>query len=211
MKIILIGHGGHSKVIRDMVLENEEYQLVGYLDDKYEDLTFSDEVCLGPISAAKELIKYINGVKFVIAVGNNVVRKLIFEKLGLDIHSYATVIQKTAVVSPSAKIGHGTVVMANAVINADAEIGNHAIINTGSVVEHDNCLKNFVHISPRATLTGAVSIGNGVHIGAGATIIPNIKIGEWTVIGAGATVIHNIPSNCTAVGTPAKVKTKTIH
>ena len=68
-----------------------------------------------------------------------------------------------------------------------------------------------MHISPRATLTGTVSIGNGTHVGAGATIIPNIKIGEWSIIGAGATVIHNIPSNCTAVGTPAKVKVKTIH
>ena len=28
------------------------------------------------------------------------------------------------------------------------------------------------------------------------------------MIGAGATVISNIPSDCTAVGTPAKVKIK---
>lgn len=211
MKIVLIGQGGHSKVVHDMVLENKEYQLVGYLDDKYEELTISDQMCFGPISAAHQLIKYINEIKFVITIGNNVIRKLVFEQLRLENKHYATLIQKTAVVSPSAKIGQGTVVMANVVINADAQIGNHAIINTSSVVEHDNYLGNFVHISPHATLTGTVSIGNGTHIGAGATIIPNIKIGEWAVIGAGATVIHNIPANCTAVGTPAKVKVKTIH
>lgn len=211
MKIVLIGQEGHSKVIRDMVLENEDYQLVGCLDDKYGELTVSDNLCMGPISAAFEIMNYINEVKFVIAIGNNVIRKLIFEKLGLENHYYATVIHKTAVISPSARIGQGTVVMANVVITADAVIGNHAIINTSSVVEHDNFVGDYVHISPRATLTGTVSIGNGTHVGAGATIIPNIKIGEWAIIGAGATVIHNIPSNCTAVGTPAKVKVKTIH
>jgi acetyltransferase EpsM len=211
MKIVLIGQGGHSKVIRDMVLENKEYQLVGYLDDKFEELTISDQMCLGPISAAHEIIKYIKEIKFMIAIGNNIIRKLIFERLGLDHKHYATIIQKNAVVSRSAKIGYGTVVMANAVINADAQIGYHAIINTGSVVEHDNRLGDFVHISPRATLTGSVSIGDGAHIGAGATVIPNVQVGKWTVIGAGATVIHDIPSSCTAVGTPAKVKVKTIH
>jgi acetyltransferase EpsM len=208
VKIVMIGQGGHSKVIRDIILENKEYHLVGYLDDSIKDMTVSGSLFFGPIFAAYEMIRYFKQVKFVIAIGNNVARKSVAQRLGLANHFYITLVHKTAIISPGAKIGHGTVVMANAVINAEAQIGHHAIINTGSVVEHDNKIDNFTHISPHATLTGGVTVGEGAHIGAGAVAIPNVKIGEWSTIGAGATVINDIPSHCTAVGTPAKIKIK---
>lgn len=205
MEIVMIGQGGHSKVIQDIILSNKEYEIVGYLDDRYEDITRVDNIYFGPISTAYEMINDVNQIKFVIAIGNNKVRKKIAEKLSLPDNCYATLIHKTAVISPNAKIGNGTVVMPHAVINADTQIGNHSIINTGSIVEHDNILGDFVHISPHATLTGSIIIEEGVHIGAAATLIPSVKIGEWSVIGAGAVVINDIPPNCTAVGIPAKV------
>jgi acetyltransferase EpsM len=208
MKIAIIGQGGHSKVIHDIISSNAEYQVIGYLDDKYENITFSENHYFAPIVYAKQLIKSISNIKFVIAIGDNKIRKKIADELGLSFGYYATLIHNSAIVSPSVWIGCGTVIMANTVINAGAQIGNHTIINTCSVIEHDNKIGNFVHISPNATLTGTVQIEDGVHIGAGATMIPNVCIGEWSVIGAGATVIKDIPSDCTAVGTPAKIKIK---
>lgn len=208
MKIAVIGKGGHSKVIKDIILTNQEYEIVGYLDDLYENLTLVDGMYYGPITTVPNLIHYFEDVKFVIAIGNNGVRKAIAKRLGLTDDYYATLIHSQAVVSPSAYIGQGTVVMASAVINADANIGKHAIINTKAVVEHDSRISDYVHISPNATLTGGVSIGEGTHIGAGAVMIPNVQVDEWSVIGAGATIIHNIPANCTAVGVPAKIVRK---
>lgn len=208
MKIAVIGKGGHSKVIKDIILSNQEYEIVGYLDDLYEDFTTIDGMYYGPIRLAQNLIHIIEDIRFVIAIGNNGVRKAIAKQLGLTDDFYATLIHSHAVVSPSATIGKGTVVMASAVINADARIGKHAIINTKAVVEHDSKISDFVHISPNATLTGAVTVGEGTHIGAGAVMIPNVQVDEWSVIGAGATIIHNIPANCTAVGVPAKIVRK---
>ncbi|WP_270606950.1 acetyltransferase [Bacillus mobilis] len=205
MKIAIIGQGGHSKVIQDIILSNNEYDIVGFLDDRYESIVIVDDLYYGPISTAYDMINYFHQINFVIAIGNNKVRKRIVEKLGLCDDFYIVLIHKTAVVSPSVKIGKGTVVMPNVVINADTQIGNHAIINTGSVVEHDNIIGDFVHISPRATLTGSVLIGEGTHIGAAATMIPSVKVRAWSIIGAGAVVINDVPSNCIAVGIPAKV------
>lgn len=210
MEILIIGQGGHSKVIRDIILSNEEHQIVGYLDDKYEDVTIRNNTYFGPIVSARQMIGYFHEVKFVIGVGNNRVRKLIVEKLNLPSEYYVTLMHKSSVVSSSAKIGDGTVLMAYTVINADTQIGHHTIINTRSVIEHDNKLGDFVHVSPNATLTGSVKIEEGVHIGAGATIIPGVEIGAWTTIGAGATVINNIPGYSTAVGIPAKIIIKNV-
>jgi len=205
VKIGLIGQGGHSKVIEDIIIANKKYKIIGYFDDKFTTDHFKHGVYNGPIDTIKQFISEHEEMKLIIAIGNNLIRKSILERLMLSKDKFVTAIHPSAIISPSAKIGKGTVVMPYAVINANAEVGDHTIINTCSVIEHDNLIESFVHISPNVTLTGGVQVKEGAHIGASATVIPNKKVGEWSIIGAGATVIHDIPENCTAIGTPARI------
>ena len=201
----MIGEGGHSKVIRDIIHSRKSDRIVAILDDKYADLHKQDELFKGPIRSVHALLERDSELKCVVAIGNNEVRKSIIDEIGLSNERYINLVHESAILSPSAIIGQGTVVMANTVINADAQIGNHAIINTGAIVEHDCQIADYVHIAPKATMTGAVVIKEGAFLGAGVTVIPGTSIGEWTMIGAGSTVIHHIPAYSTAVGTPAKI------
>ncbi|MFP7735340.1 acetyltransferase [Priestia aryabhattai] len=203
MKVIVLGNGGHSKVIQEMISSLRNHEIIAILDDRYEEQKEKNAIVYAPLSSLNALID--KDVKVVIAIGSNIVRKRLAETLKLRTDQYLSVIHPTAVISSTAIIGNGTVVMPNAVINADAEIGEHCIINTGAIVEHDNRIANYAHISPNATLTGNVSVGEGVHIGASATIIPGMKIGQWSVIGAGSTVIQHISSHCKAVGCPTRI------
>lgn len=211
MKLAIIGHGGHSKVIQDIVHSNKDYELVGYFDEKYSELIYKEDLFYAPVSYVRKMINLFENLRLIIAIGDNRVRKLIVEKLNLSAEWYATLLHKSAMISPSAVIQQGTVVMPYAVINADSQIGSHSIINTGSVVEHDSVVADFVHVSSHTVLTGAVHLDEGAFIGAGASVIPNIHIGQWSTIGAGATVIQNVPSYCTAVGVPARVKQKHVN
>jgi acetyltransferase EpsM len=206
MKVVVIGHGGHSKVVSDIIRATNGLQIFGYLDNKYQSIQVSSNLIIGPIGAAMQLKEEHKNIKFVTAIGDNRARKLVVEKLGLSKHDYLTIAHPSASISPSAKIGYGTVVMPQVVINADVKVGNHCIINSGSVVEHDSLLNDYIHLCPNSTVTGTVVIHEGSCVGSGATIIPNRRIGAWTMIGAGATVIDHLPANCLAVGTPAKVK-----
>ncbi|MBO1512358.1 acetyltransferase [Metabacillus bambusae] len=206
MNIVIIGQGGHSKVIIDMIRINECFKIIAFLDDKFNDILSNEDIFYGPISAYKFLIDQYKDIKFIVAIGNNQIRKQIVESLNLEAFDYMTIVHPSAIISPSVMIGKGTLIMANTVINADTMIGDHVIINTGSIIEHDNKVNDFSHVSPNATLTGNVYIGEGVHIGACATLIPSVQVGAWSVIGAGAVVINSIPENRTAVGVPAKIK-----
>ncbi|MEH7380038.1 acetyltransferase [Bacillus sp. JJ1533] len=208
MKVVIIGHGGHSKVVTDIIQATQGLHIIAYLDNKYEKTQLINHVTYAPQSAVNDLKEEYGDIKFVIAIGDNRVRKMIVEMLKLTEREFITVIHPTSSVSPSAKIGNGTVVMPNTIINADSIIGNHCIINSGSIVEHDSLVDDFVHLCPNSTIAGTVMVGEGSMVGSGATIIPNKKIGEWTTIGAGATVINDLSSNCVAVGTPAKSKLK---
>lgn len=51
----------------------------------------------------------------------------------------------------------------------------------------------------------AATIGDNVTIGAGAKILGNVTIGDNVKIGSNAVVVKDVPSNCTAVGVPARI------
>ncbi len=206
MEIAVIGDGGHSKVVQDIIHAGRLHTIKAVLDDQYSELRFDKGIYTGPVSAARSLLMRMQSIRFVVAIGHNEIRKSIVSRLDLPREYYAVLIHQTAVISPSAVIGPGTVVMPNAVINAAVTIGCHAVINTGAIIEHDGKIGDYVHACPKATLTGAVVVEEGALIGAGVTVIPGKSIGQWAVIGAGATVIRDIPADCTAVGTPAAIR-----
>lgn len=206
--LILLGAGGHSKVVRDCVQAQGKYTIMAVLDDRYSSFWREAGIVHGPLRMLESLGDR-DCVSFFIAIGSNEARKRILGDYGLEEARFARIIHPEAIVSPSARIGRGTAVMPRAVINADAEIGRHSIINTAAVVEHDCRIGNFAHIAPHATLTGAVRVGDGAQVGAGASVIPGIKIGSGAVVGAGSAVIRDIPAGITAAGNPAKeIKSK---
>nr|MDH3153167.1 acetyltransferase [Bacillus licheniformis] len=203
--VVIIGAGGHGKVVRELVKERPDTELAGILDDRYAELHVENGLYRGPSGAAEELARLHPHAKFVLAVGQNSIRQRLYERIGLPLDRYAVLIHPSAVVSGSARIQNGAVVMASSVIQADADVGIHAIVNTGAIVEHDNRIGDYVHLSPGTVLTGGVTVMEGAHLGAGTAVIPGKTVGRWSVTGAGATVIHDIPDNCTAVGVPARM------
>jgi sugar O-acyltransferase (sialic acid O-acetyltransferase NeuD family) len=204
-KLVVIGDGGHSKVVKDIVKADNKYECIGTLDDKFSTLINADGKYYGPIQSVETIISKEKDVFFLIAVGDNLIRKNIVNALsGLNVN-FASLIHPSAIIGSDVEIKPGTVIMPSAIINSSTIIQEHCIINSNVVIEHDNIIGSYVHISPGATLAGNVTIQEGTHIGIGANIIPSINIGEWTVVGAGGVVIKALPSNCTAVGNPTRI------
>ncbi|MEQ2754306.1 acetyltransferase [Staphylococcus hominis] len=201
--IVLIGKGGHSKVIKDIIEEDKQYYVAGYLDHAINEYYMDKEVFYDNLDNIK---KYKDKCFFVIAIGNNYVRQKLFNSLDIPVNQYVTLVHPSAIVSSSAKIECGTVVMPHAVINADTTIGKHVIINTGAIIEHDNNIADYVHVSPNATLAGGVTVGEASHIAINASVLPLVEIGSHCIVGAGATVINRVKSESTVIGTPAKTK-----
>lgn len=200
--ILIIGNGGHAKVVRDVIEAEGNYKVSGYLDDNIEKMYKEKDLIFDNL---RNIQLYQENYYFVIAIGNNKIRNKIFDKINVSSERFPALIHPRAIISKTAEIGNGTVVMPGAIVNAETVIGQHAIINTGSVVEHDCVIKDYTHISPGAVLTGNVSVGESTQVGANATVIPNLKIGAHVMVGAGSTVISDVRDNVMVVGSPAKV------
>ncbi len=196
--VIIIGTGGHAKVIADIVLCAGD-NLQGFLTSDTDKKEFAGRPILG---SDLEYQKYA-GCYFVIAIGNANVRERISNSMKTV--KWYTAIHPSATVSLlNTHIGEGSVVMANAVVNSFVQIGKHCIINSNATVEHDNTVDDFAHISVGAKLAGTVKIGKRTWIGVGATVSNGIYITNDCMIGAGAVVIRDITESGTYVGVPAK-------
>ena len=190
-RVIIIGAGGQSKVVADLVRACGD-TVVGFLDD-----SAAGSHILGKVADAENY----PGCRFLIAVGDNAARKRLADSLDLPWH---TAVHPTAFVSPSASIGEGTVVMPLAVIHTDASVGRHCIVNSGAVVEHDNVLADFSHVSPGSALAGRVFVGECTQIGVGASVKNNVSICGGCTIGAGAAVVKDIDLPGVYAGVPAR-------
>lgn len=198
-KVILIGAGGHAKVISDIIAANGDI-VAGFYDDNLSKGTILHNApVLGRVS---DIYIAEQGMQYIIAIGNNAVRKNLAERFSYL--PFYTAIHPCACLGFHVQVGAGSCVMPFAVLQADSVVGEHCILNTHSVLEHDSCLGNFVHLAPGSVLCGTVHIGEGCMIGAGAVVKNNITVAENCLIGAGATVVRNIISSGTYIGVPAK-------
>jgi UDP-perosamine 4-acetyltransferase len=203
-QLVVIGGGGHAKVIIEILQETGEFQLAGCTVSESAERSVLGVPVLGGDSELPGVLAA--GVRYAfVAIGSNHLRRRLaaaVQEMGFRL---ANAVSPRAVVSPSAAVGRGVAVMAGAVINACSTLGDGCIVNTGATVDHDCRLGDWSHIAPGTNLAGNVSIGEGSFLGTGCRVIPGISIGEWTTVGAGATVIHDLPPRVTAVGVPARV------
>jgi len=191
-KIAIYGASGHGKVIAD-IARSIGYDDIIFIDDGDNDfLTFEDF-----------FKRYQKSIPIALGIGENRIRKIIYDKLKKYGICIKTLIHKTSSVSPLAVIGEGTVVMPLSVVNADAFIGKGVILNSSCVIEHDNQIGDFVHISPNASLAGNVKVGEFSHIGIGSSIIQGINIGKNSIVGAGSVVIRDVNDFAKIAGVPA--------
>lgn len=200
---ILIGAGGHSKVVLDILMK-ENKKVLGFIDDNRTGI-FEGFPILGQLKDVQEIMEKKQNAKIIVCIGDNLIREKIVKSLeGYNV-KFGQAVHPSAQIATKALIGNGTVIMANAVINHSANIGSHVIINTGATVDHDCLIEDYVHISPGVHLAGNVLVKKNTHVGIGSNVIQNITIGAYSQVGAGAAVIDNIMDYSLAVGVPAKV------
>lgn len=196
--VIIIGAGGHGKVIADIVICSGDV-LLGFLDDDPAKTSHAGFPVLGrPSDAPNWQDSY-----FVIAVGNAEERERI--ALNMPWAKWYSAIHPTAVISGQGTvIGEGAMIGAGAVISPGVTVGDHCIINTGAIVEHDSVLEDYVHVSVKAATGGFCHIGKGSWVGIGATLNNGVSVCSGCMLGAGCVVLKDIDKPGVYVGVPIR-------
>lgn len=193
--IVLVGGGGHCKVVIDAIKSSNKFIISGIADPNLP----KGKAILGiKVIGADNILPKIfkQGVKKAFisigSTGDCSVRREIYNNLKGIGFNMPVIIHPKSIIAKDVKIQEGTFVAAGAVINPGVKIGKNVIVNTSSSIDHDCLIGDFVHIAPGVTLSGGVRIGEGTHIGTGAVVIQYINIGKNCMIKANELVKRSI-------------------
>ncbi len=205
LKVIVIGAGGHARVVLDVLRRNPDFTVSGLLDPRLTGESVDGVEVLGGDELLDGLRRQGIGhaVIAIGSVGDASARVAAYERLRAAGFEMVVAVHPSATVAPTVRLAAGTVVMAGAVLNPGAALGENVIVNTGAIIEHDCVIGAHVHVSPGAVLCGSVRVECGAHIGAGATVREGVCIGAHAVVGAGSVVLKDVPPRAVVFGVPA--------
>jgi sugar O-acyltransferase (sialic acid O-acetyltransferase NeuD family) len=206
MRCVVLGGGGHARLLIATLLDMEGVEVVAALDPAGGSDIHGVPIAGGdeelPVMAARGVDWFVVGVG---CVGDTGPRRRLWALARshglrpLTVRDHASRVSRFAAVAPGAQL------LAGSVINPDARVGINVLINANCVVEHGCKLADHVVLGSGAVLAGGVRVGRGAFIGAGATVIQGLSLGEGSRIAAGAAVIRDVPPGATVMGVPARV------
>lgn len=193
--IVLIGGGGHSRVICDLLNYLDDFNIVGIVDPSLKiGQKINGLAVLGGDDVLGEVRKSCDFAH--VAIGqikspdNRVNAYHLLKELGFSLPILSS---PHSIISASSNLGEGTAVLHGAIIGPNCKIGNNVIINSKALIEHDSMVGNNCHISTGAILNGGVEVGDNSFIGSSVCVKEGIRIGNNCIIGIGACITKSIP------------------
>ncbi len=204
--LLIIGSGGHAKVVIDIIEAMGGYEIIGLAsDDSDPSRLVAGHRILSDLAGLETLTGSAH--HFAMGIGgwtDNEDRRRAFEMaVGIGLEP-VTVVHPTAHVSPSAHIGAGCALLPGAVLNTEACIGVDTIVATNSSVDHESAVGDHVLISVGVTVGAHVTIGDAALLGMGCTVASRVRVGAGALVAAGAVVVDDLPDGARVYGVPAR-------
>lgn len=202
-RLIVLGGGGHGRVVADTARRSGRWELILFLDDAPDRTRAeADFPVLGSCDDLGQSLR--PGDECLVAIGDNAQRRSLLDRVDELGAPLAVVVDPSASVSTDATLGPGTVILPQGAVNIGSVLGRGCIVNTGATIDHDCVLGDCVHVAPGAHLGGDVTVGDLAWIGIGSSIRHGTRVGARVMIGAGAAVVADVTTGTTVVGVPAR-------
>ena len=201
---IIVGAGGFGKEIAFLLQQQNEYQWVGFVDDRKSEQ--SDVLGKPVIGKIADLLQVKTPMAVFLGIAAPTVKENIYEQLRQNPHLlFPNLFAPSALIGLNVQLGIGNILMPYTTYTADISIGDFNMINIGSTIGHDSIIGSYNAIFPNVNISGAVTLGDKNELGVGTKIIQECSIGDGNIIGAGSVVIRDIPHHSKWVGVPAKI------
>ena len=203
-RIAIVGAGELGQQIAYCGKRNG-YNIVAFFDDFMSERVVLDIPVIGKVNDIDHLKSCFDSLVIGIGYLHLDIRKSLFEELSLK-NDFATIIDKTAYIDPSATIGKGSVIFPNVVLDKKVIVGDNVFVNISATIAHDSYIGNHSFLSPRVAIAGFTTIGQSSFLGINSTIIDNLNLPDNIRLGAGSVVVNCLEGEGLYCGVPAKKK-----
>ncbi len=203
--IIILGASGLAK---------EFYYYIKRADSSIKDFIFVNDLNDGQTSltidgdqftVVKDW-KFTNDYKFIVAVGNPKIKKMLVEKaIQAGLQPANTIIDPSAtILSNKNNLGYGGVISPGCTITTNVKLGDFVTLNLNTTVGHDTTLGNFCTTNPGVHISGECQIGELNEFGTGCIVRDRLIIGSNKTFGAQSAIVKSILNDDveTYVGVP---------
>lgn len=208
MILLIYGSGGLGREVYDLACR------INQKENRWEEISFIDDVRIEENLKGIKVYKFEQALSIkencecVVALGEPNSREKLYNKLIENDFNLVTLIDPSAIVSPSAVIKEGCVISPWVRVSNNSVIQSNCLIQTYVNVGHDITIGQHSVFGTGTFPGGYSTYGNKVFIGMGVTLKDKLNIGDNVIIGMGSTVFNDIPSDVIVLGNPARVMRK---
>ena len=159
---LILGKGGFGRQLADWLLD-EGWGRAEFLDD-------AAPGCAGRLHDYTDPALLRKNRPAFAAVGNNVLRAELLQKLAAAGYSTPVFISDAASVSPSAVLEPGCIILPQAYVGADAHLGVGCIVNAGAIVDHNAHLGRGVHVAPGGIVKASAEVAEFGKVDSGEIV-----------------------------------------
>jgi sugar O-acyltransferase (sialic acid O-acetyltransferase NeuD family) len=198
-KLFIYGNGGFGREVSDVALRMNSFDKISFINDfEYDNIeVFNSDFVFNNLMRDSYC-------EFTVAIGDVATRKIVIERVKEAGGKLASIIDPTAVVSPSASFGDGLIVCQLAFIGPNVNIGKNVIVNCGSIIGHDIVIEDNVVVSSGVKVGGSSIVSDSAYLGMGSIIKEGLRVGQRAVLGMGAVLHSSLDSHMLAIGNPAR-------
>ncbi len=204
-KLAIYGSGGLGIEMFDIALRinglAQKWNEIVFINDFEEERAFLNTKILHFETIAQSPKLY----ECIVAVGEPTAREMLYRKLKDVRISLATLLDPTAIISPSSQIGEGTIVCEFSTIHADVVLGENCLVQPYACIGHNISVGKHSVFSSFCAPGGNSVFGNCVYCGMQSSIKEGLTVGDNAIIAMAAAVFCNVPAGAVFVGNPARI------
>ncbi len=142
-------------------------------------------------------------VEFLIANGEPINRKALYEKIKAAGFGMGTLISPYATLSPGVQVGEGCIVY-DTILSVDVTVKENVLINTHVIVGHDAVIGANSVLSANTFIGGKTELGECVYMAPGSMAKDRITVGDNALVSLGAVLLRSVRPGAIMVGNPAR-------
>lgn len=202
-----LGHEVAAAIRNGWVKDSENWEIIGYYDDRDFSDNPSDRLCGNWLGSIDDLNGRQEPIGVILCFGNPRTRRDVARKITNPLVEFPNCIAVNFRISDpeSFSIGKGNIIQGDCRVTTNVTIGDFNLFNGSVVLGHDTAVGNANVLMAGCRIGGGSTLGDCNLLGSMSFVMQGLKIGSEITLSPLSALLTKPKDGHTYIGNPAKV------